>query len=215
MDAAERESTGETGPSTPCRGASPRPPGCLQTPPPQPSLVCSAQQFRPRGKPSLTWHQARRGPRDDSDFRQATEAQPDPDRSNRRQRNRVQGSGSHAEGSPPAPAGPTPRRVRVYSDLLPASSQPQTPQNLPEARHQSRLQGSYTAPPRRASPQPMTPTSSRARGASVRRRGVSPPGLQTPGFKGLYGGAENMDDEDLAWEMGQSRPATSRAGSSP
>ncbi|KAK3906457.1 hypothetical protein C8A05DRAFT_11785 [Staphylotrichum tortipilum] len=143
-------------------------------------------------------------------------ARSDLDMSSQRQRHRVQSSGSHAESSPPAPTAQSPRRLRVYSDLLPASSQPQTPQNLPEARHQSRLQGSYTAPTRRTSPQPMTPTSSRGRGASVRRRGLSPPGLQTPGFQGLYGGTENMDDTDLAREMAQGRPtATSRPSSSP
>src|SRR4051812_37712397 len=35
---------------------------------------------------------------------------------------------------------------RIYDDSLPASSQPQTPQNLPESRHRSRLLGAHTAP---------------------------------------------------------------------
>ncbi|KAI1753137.1 hypothetical protein F4782DRAFT_99061 [Xylaria castorea] len=39
-------------------------------------------------------------------------------------------------------------RFRVYDDSLPASFQPQTPLNLPEARHQSRLNGFHTAPAR-------------------------------------------------------------------
>ncbi|KAI0190337.1 hypothetical protein F4808DRAFT_465670 [Astrocystis sublimbata] len=39
-------------------------------------------------------------------------------------------------------------RVRVYDDSIPASLQPQTPMNLPEARHQSRLNGFHTAPAR-------------------------------------------------------------------
>ncbi|KAI0485800.1 hypothetical protein F4859DRAFT_396351 [Xylaria cf. heliscus] len=37
---------------------------------------------------------------------------------------------------------------RVYDDSLPASLQPQTPLNLPEARHRSRLYGFHTAPAR-------------------------------------------------------------------
>ncbi|RYC55355.1 hypothetical protein CHU98_g10854 [Xylaria longipes] len=39
-------------------------------------------------------------------------------------------------------------RFRVYDDSLPASLQPQTPLNLPEARHRSRLYGFHTAPAR-------------------------------------------------------------------
>ncbi|KAK1765536.1 hypothetical protein QBC33DRAFT_144593 [Phialemonium atrogriseum] len=49
-------------------------------------------------------------------------------------------------------------RLRVYNDWLPQAAQPETPENLPEARHQSRLQGSYTAPARRVCPRP-APTS--------------------------------------------------------
>lgn len=95
----------------------------------------------------------------------------------------------------------TPNRFQIYNDSLPASSQPQTPQNLPEARHQSRLRVSWTAPPRQRSPHPVrTPTTSRVR--RLGRRGqASPPGLQTPGFTGLYGGIENTEDTLLfeAW----------------
>ncbi|KAM7194872.1 hypothetical protein V8F20_007737 [Naviculisporaceae sp. PSN 640] len=102
-------------------------------------------------------------------------------------------------GSPSSPSLPrTPSRLQIYDDSLPASSQPQTPQNLPEARHQSLLRAPWTAPPRVFSPRaPLfrTPTTNRAR----RRRGLpSPPGLQAPqGFMGLYGGTENIDDAVL------------------
>ncbi|AEO71061.1 uncharacterized protein THITE_2147767 [Thermothielavioides terrestris NRRL 8126] len=95
-------------------------------------------------------------------------------------------------------------RLCVYNDLLPASSQPQTPQQLPEARRQSRLQGSYTAPARPMSPRPpWTPTTSRSRRALTRRREASPLGLQTPGFRGLYGGLENTDDDALVEQMAE------------
>ncbi|KAH8677726.1 hypothetical protein BX600DRAFT_450580 [Xylariales sp. PMI_506] len=85
-------------------------------------------------------------------------------------------------------------QLRVYNDALPTSTQPQTPQNVPEARHQSRLRGSYTAPPTRAERQ-----SASLSNTTGGRRGVvrSPPGLTTPGFRGLYGGVENSDDTDL------------------
>jgi hypothetical protein len=122
--------------------------------------------------------------------------------------------------SSPTPTLKTPGRgLRVYNDFLPASSQPQTPQNLPEARYQSRLQGSYTAPARRTSPQPAwTPTTTRSRRGVGHRREISPLGLQTPGFKGLYGGAENMDDAALVEDMAEGRSGgwanTSRPGSS-
>ncbi|ORY63970.1 uncharacterized protein BCR38DRAFT_514656 [Pseudomassariella vexata] len=86
-------------------------------------------------------------------------------------------------------------RIRVYDDSLPASSQPQTPQHVPEARHQSRLHGAYTAPVARVAPRPGGYHSSTIRGQ--RGRGQSPPGLETPGFRGLYGGIENGDDSTL------------------
>lgn len=87
----------------------------------------------------------------------------------------------------------TPSQFRVYNDFLPASSQPQTPQNLPEARHQSHLRGSHTVPARYPVYPPRTPRPDRRRGVS-RVRDLSPPGLQRPGFTGLYGGMENSDD---------------------
>jgi len=76
---------------------------------------------------------------------------------------------------------------------MPATFQPQTPQHLPEARHQSRFYPSYTAP---ASGRMESPRSSRSEVA--RRRGTrsdSPTGIETPGFQGLYGGQENIDDD--------------------
>ncbi|KAK3344452.1 hypothetical protein B0T25DRAFT_328231 [Lasiosphaeria hispida] len=94
----------------------------------------------------------------------------------------------------------TPGGFRIYDDSLPASSQPQTPQNLPESRHQSRLRGSYTVPTRRTSPLPIsTPTTSRRVRWRLGGRLVtrSPPGLREPGFVGLYGGIENTDDSVL------------------
>ncbi|KAK4122530.1 hypothetical protein N657DRAFT_466199 [Parathielavia appendiculata] len=103
--------------------------------------------------------------------------------------------GSQSDGWSPTPRFRPSGRLRVYNDFLPAASQPQTPQNLAEARHQSRLHGAYTAPARRSSPQPIqTPTTTRPRRGFGPRRELSPPGLQTPGFMGLYGGMENMDD---------------------
>lgn len=88
-------------------------------------------------------------------------------------------------------------RLQIYNDSLPPSVQPETPQNLPEARHQSRLRGSYTVPARRDSPLGIpTPTTSRRWQA---RSGLDPTlaGLQTPGFLGLYGGIENSDEVQL------------------
>ncbi|KAK3949412.1 hypothetical protein QBC32DRAFT_349245 [Pseudoneurospora amorphoporcata] len=100
----------------------------------------------------------------------------------------------------------TPAAFRVYNDSLPASSQPRTPQNLPEARHQSRLlrQGAYTVPAGwRASfsQEQRTPTTSRAQ-RQVRhgsRREPSPQGLRTPGMVGLYGGTENHTDDGVVF----------------
>jgi hypothetical protein len=84
--------------------------------------------------------------------------------------------------------------LRIYNDSLPRSVQPETPQNLPEARHQSRIGGFYTVPARRNSPLdiPIPSTSRRQRHRS--RLNPSPAGLQTPGFLGLYGGIENSDE---------------------
>lgn len=98
----------------------------------------------------------------------------------------------------------TPATFRVYNDSLPASSQPQTPQNLPEARHQSRLlrEGAYTVPAGwrvSLSQDQRTPTTSRAqrRMRDGGRREPSPQGLRTPGMVGLYGGTENHTDDGV------------------
>ena len=75
--------------------------------------------------------------------------------------------------------------LRIYNDSLPASMQPQTPQNLPEARHQSRLLGAHTAPvPRR---RPWRGYPSMARNPSL---------IQTPGLQGLFDRAENSEEEE-------------------
>ncbi|KAK3489826.1 hypothetical protein B0T13DRAFT_491169 [Neurospora crassa] len=110
----------------------------------------------------------------------------------------------------PRPPGTTPARTpamfRVYNDSLPASSQPRTPQNLPEARHQSRLvgQGSFTVPAgwrTSFSLEQRTPTTSQAlrRMRHGGRREPSPQGLRTPGMVGLYGGTENHTDDGLVF----------------
>ncbi|KAK9779316.1 hypothetical protein SCAR479_03798 [Seiridium cardinale] len=93
-------------------------------------------------------------------------------------------------------------RLQVYSDFLPASMQPTTPRNLPEARHQSRFQGWYTAPIAR-SRQPAEQNTSAF--LSRQDRAHSPSGLDTPGFRGLYGGAENADDLTLYQEASRLR----------
>ncbi|KAI1435602.1 hypothetical protein GGR50DRAFT_702901 [Xylaria sp. CBS 124048] len=83
----------------------------------------------------------------------------------------------------------------VYGDSLPASWQPQTPLNLPEARHRSRISGFYTMPAR-----------SRMIGRSIQRSPVSRPRLQTTDSStdlavsrhhGLSSDTENMDDAML------------------
>ncbi|KAH7142969.1 hypothetical protein DER46DRAFT_100838 [Fusarium sp. MPI-SDFR-AT-0072] len=89
----------------------------------------------------------------------------------------------------------TPRRhFPVYSDRLPVEEQPQTPRQLPEARHQSWFDGVYTAPVRGQRVRVEiddAPVTVRRRRAG---RNTSPVGLRTPGFQGLYGGSENADD---------------------
>ncbi|KAI0872786.1 hypothetical protein GGS24DRAFT_422196 [Hypoxylon argillaceum] len=85
--------------------------------------------------------------------------------------------------------------LRVYDDSLPASWQPQTPRNLPEARHQGRLYGFHTVPARpivmRRPVQRFTASQSRL------QDGLDLPVLTTPGFQGLYGGVENSEDTGL------------------
>ncbi|KAI0539162.1 hypothetical protein GGR58DRAFT_500424 [Xylaria digitata] len=92
-------------------------------------------------------------------------------------------------------------RFRVYDDSLPASSQPQTPLNLPEARHQSRLYRFYTVPAR---PIGMRRRVQRSPAGQFRHPdGHGPSGLTTPGFQGLYGGTENSDDTRLQHDASQ------------
>ncbi|KAK6954891.1 hypothetical protein Daesc_002519 [Daldinia eschscholtzii] len=86
---------------------------------------------------------------------------------------------------------------RIYDDSLPASSQPQTPLNLPEARHQSRLHGSYTAPLPRAASRSVYRSSI---GHGLRDTANSPSDLEAPGFRGLYGGRENSEDSTLFYD---------------
>jgi hypothetical protein len=120
----------------------------------------------------------------------------------------LNGSQGRNAGHPTSASAPRP--FRIYDDTLPALMQPQTPQHLPEARHQSRFHPSYTAPTggRMDSPGPARSTTGRRR----RTRSDSPVGMDTPGFQGLYGGQENTDDEVIfnraaqrLWELGSAR----------
>ncbi|KAL2159764.1 hypothetical protein VTH06DRAFT_1897 [Thermothelomyces fergusii] len=111
---------------------------------------------------------------------------------------------SWSDVSPPVLSARTPGRLRVYDESLPASSQPQTPQHLLEARHQSRLQAHYTAPVQRASLHILrTRTTTWSREHFGRRREPSPLGLQSPGFSNFYSSMENRDDAELAQEMAE------------
>ncbi|OAF59318.1 hypothetical protein VC83_04370 [Pseudogymnoascus destructans] len=94
----------------------------------------------------------------------------------------------------PGPANTPYRRLHVYDERVPASLQPQTPEQLPEARHFSQYHFSYTAPAGRRHASAQQPRWQPPR-RRWRRRSGSPPGLDTPGFAGLYGGQENTDDE--------------------
>lgn len=90
---------------------------------------------------------------------------------------------------------------RVYDDSLLDSLQPQTPLNLPESRHRSRLHGFHTVPARpivtRRPVQRFITSQSRFQddqGSSI---------LTTPGFQGLYGGGENADETELQSDTSQ------------
>lgn len=85
-----------------------------------------------------------------------------------------------------------PLDFEIYDDSRPSASQPQTPQQLPEARHRSRILPAYTAP---AGNPAGTNRHSRRRALFSRSR--SPEGLEIPGFRGLFGGTENRDEETL------------------
>ncbi|EAQ86995.1 predicted protein [Chaetomium globosum CBS 148.51] len=123
---------------------------------------------------------------------------------------------SSSEISSPSPTFMNRGRLRIYNDFLPVSSQPQTPQNLPRARRQNRLQGSYTAPARRISPQPDLATATiRPRRTRQRRREPSPLGLRTSRLPGSDADTENMDDaallEGVAGDMARSWASPSRS----
>jgi hypothetical protein len=115
---------------------------------------------------------------------------------------------------------PTPQKtIRVFDDRIPGSLQPQTPLHTAESRHQSRYHPSYTAPPAQvvAAPVTISMRSLHSRGA----RSNSPPGLNTPGYEGLYGGLENTDEEVLfdrasrrLWAASSEIRATGRGGDS-
>ncbi|GAP90112.2 hypothetical protein SAMD00023353_0203720 [Rosellinia necatrix] len=81
---------------------------------------------------------------------------------------------------------------RVYDDSLPTSLQPQTPLNLPEARHQSRLHGFHTVPAR-----PLVarrPIQRFAASQSGLQDGDEPLVSTTPDLQRFHSGAENSDD---------------------
>ncbi|RYO93365.1 hypothetical protein DL766_000755 [Monosporascus sp. MC13-8B] len=108
----------------------------------------------------------------------------------RRMRRSASASPTPSTAEEPTLGEDTPR-LAVYNDSVPASLQPQTPLNLPEARHQSRLHGAYTAPVVRVETRPVYQS------GAVRGRpnsGNSVVGMETPGFRGLYGGIENSED---------------------
>ncbi|KAI0182168.1 hypothetical protein GGR52DRAFT_527694 [Hypoxylon sp. FL1284] len=96
------------------------------------------------------------------------------------------GSLARARESRLEPTSNTELEFRVYDDSLPASSQPQTPHNLPEARHRSRLYGPHTAPPRR----PEFPLAHQRASWEAARNSLD---LTTPGYRGLRGDRENSD----------------------
>lgn len=96
-------------------------------------------------------------------------------------------------------------KIQIYDDLISPTRQPQTPEQLPEARHQSKLLGSYTAPVDR-----LWSAHTQGRTTAISRRqedcrGPSPTGIRTPGFEGLYGGRENDDDMTLFDEASEAR----------
>lgn len=101
----------------------------------------------------------------------------------------------------------TPRRqLRVYEDLRSSVRQPQTPKQLPEARHQSRISMAYTAPVHRfRSDRSLVQEPATTFRRPHHRREPSPLGMRTPGFEGLYGGRENNDDVALFHEASQAR----------
>ncbi|KAF7558606.1 hypothetical protein G7046_g5551 [Stylonectria norvegica] len=109
----------------------------------------------------------------------------------------------------------TPRRLPVYNDALPTIAQPQTPRHLAESRHQSRFDGAYTAPVgehRRGNAMEF----SLPAGRMVRyQRSGSPSGLRLRGFRGLYGGMENADEDSARSTFSMSSFGRQFSSSSP
>ncbi|KAI1762785.1 hypothetical protein GGR53DRAFT_500364 [Hypoxylon sp. FL1150] len=91
---------------------------------------------------------------------------------------------------------------RVYDDSLPAASQPQTPYNLPEARHHSRLHGTYTAPIPLAGPQSVYRERSQ-------EGNYGPSALETPGFHRFHHGRDRPDDSAVLYEASRPRESGS------
>ncbi|KAL6914341.1 hypothetical protein FSST1_012101 [Fusarium sambucinum] len=88
---------------------------------------------------------------------------------------------------------PPRRNLSVYSDALPVNRQPQTPRQLPEARHQSRFNGAYTAPVRGrriVADMGDAPVTVRRRRAG-RDTGLIGLGLE---LHGIHQGRQNTDD---------------------
>ncbi|KAM0149957.1 hypothetical protein ACHAQE_009179 [Botrytis cinerea] len=142
---------------------------------------------------------------------------PSPSPSPRRRRMRPRPTPRRDSDAGPRTYTPS-RGYSVYNDSLPAASQPQTPAHLPEARHQSRYHPSYTAPTTRSmgrlgsilsehgASTPARPSDPFYQDSSqrwmyvtdarrARQRSGSPAGMSDDGFRGLYGGRENGDDE--------------------
>ncbi|KAM0168692.1 hypothetical protein ACHAPF_010723 [Botrytis cinerea] len=142
---------------------------------------------------------------------------PSPSPSPRRRRMRPRPTPRRDSDAGPRTYTPS-RGYSVYNDSLPAESQPQTPAHLPEARHQSRYHPSYTAPTTRSmgrlgsilsehgASTPARPSDPFYQDSSqrwmyvtdarrARQRSGSPAGMSDDGFRGLYGGRENGDDE--------------------
>ncbi|KAK6598846.1 hypothetical protein H4I96_08050 [Botrytis cinerea] len=129
---------------------------------------------------------------------------PSPSPSPRRRRMRPRPTPRRDSDAGPRTYTPS-RGYSVYNDSLPAASQPQTPAHLPEARHQSRYHPSYTAP----QPDPWVDWEAFFPNMEhqlqldqatlsikiLAKDGCSPAGMSDDGFRGLYGGRENGDDE--------------------
>ncbi|KAJ2975411.1 hypothetical protein NUW58_g8362 [Xylaria curta] len=92
-------------------------------------------------------------------------------------------------------------RWRVYDDSLPASLQPQTPLNLPEARHRGRLYGFHTVPARPVVTR--RPFQHSIASPSIHQDGHSPSGAATPRSRGFHGDVKNSGDTTLQHDASQ------------